>query len=190
MRSIVIMAVTILITLSCSRHAKHVSKSLILGAGALYESEAYEKQLGVLKFNNSKDQSLLAYPITLSYVFAFNDFLEENPAINSFFEKKLASSCFYLKIEIRDRGIQDSQIERWNVKFQSNDQYTPLEFVDLPKVSPRPSVKNRITQRGRETWWINETYVCSKTPLDWSKDFGLVVQSADSSYEMQWKLND
>lgn len=190
MKSIAIWMCVMMVALSCSRQAKHVSKSLVLGSGALYESENYEKQLGVLQFNNAKDQSLLAYPITLSYVFAFNEFLEQNPAINLYLAKQKPSTCFYLKIEIRDRGIQETQIERWNVTYRSGEEQRALSFVEVPKVSPRPSVKNRITQRGRETWWMNETYVCSEEPMDWSKDFGLLVTSGESEFKMDWKLKN
>lgn len=188
MKSIGILTGLFFLIVACSHQAKNVSKSLVLGSGALYESSAYEEKLGILKFNNTKDHSLFAYPVTLSYVFAFNEFLEENPAINYFLSQRRPSSCFYLKIEVRDRGAQEAQINRWLVNYRSGKEQTPLRFVEIPMVSPRPSVKNRISQRGRETWWINETFLCAEEQLDWSKDFGLTITSGEAQYKMDWKI--
>lgn len=188
MKSLGLLSCLLCFFLSCAHQDKRVSQSLLMGSGALYKSSDYEEQLGVLLFNNSKDHSLFAYPVTLSYVFAFNEFLEENPAISIFLNQKSPSSCFYLKLEARDRGAGEVDISRWKVHFLSGKDKIMLSFINLPLVSPRPSVKNRISQRGRETWWINDSYVCADAAMDWSRDFSLIVSQSDAEYKMSWKI--
>lgn len=188
MKSVGLLSCLLCLCLSCSHQGQRVSQSLLMGSGALYKSSDYEDRLGILRFNNAKDHSLHAYPVTLSYVFAFNEFLDENPAIATFLNQKAHSTCFYLKIEARDRGASEADISRWKVQFLTNKEKTDLTFIKIPLVSPRPSVKNRVSQRGRETWWINESYVCSETPMDWSQDFQLLVTKGEDEYKMSWKI--
>lgn len=160
------------------------------------EKEKFESQtafldaLALRDFDNSRDHSVYAYPLTSAYAPTFEDFLQRNSKIQEFVQMNgIIGHCFSLKIEARDLGRDEVDLVKWEVEFETQGESQSLEFVRIPDVSPRRSVKHRITQRGRETWWINETFVCSDQRLSFDQDFTLKVVRLHAPEEEAYMLN-
>lgn len=151
----------------------------------------YLETLALRDFDNSRDHSIYAYPLTKAYLSSFVGLFQQQPEIEKFAQtKEVIGQCFALKIEARNLGREEVDLEKWRVEFVQRTQALPLSFVRIPGVSPRRSVKHRITQRGRETWWINENFVCSDVKLNLEQDFRLDVsrlnRPAEDSYKLNW----
>lgn len=156
-----------------------------------FESEtAYFEALALRDFDNSRDHSVYAYPLTRAYPSTFKEYLQQHSKIEEFIGMSgVIGRCFFVKIEARDLGRDEVDLVKWEVEFENLAGTRELDFVRIPDVSPRRSVKHRITQRGRETWWINETFVCSESELSLDRDFRLKIERLHAPQEEGYKLN-
>jgi len=184
------LVLSFLLISSCS----HVAQKEVFKANLkkdFYENErAYLDALALRDFDHSRDHSVYAYPIIQAYPTTFKDFLGQHSKIKGFVEMQgVVGQCFSLKIEARDLGRDEVDLVRWKVEFEQGTESRTLDFVRIPGVSPRRSVKHRITQRGRETWWINDTYVCSDSELNLERSFVLKVKRLHAPQEEEYKLS-
>lgn len=174
---------------NCSHVAEKEVFKINLTKSEFDSSLEYLESLGLRDFDNSRDHSVYAYPLTRAYPASFKDFLNEHPRIKEFAETDgVIGRCFFLKIEARDLGRDEVDLVKWDVKFIQKNESRPMSFVKIPDVSPRRKVKQRITERGRETWWINETFVCSDSEINLETGFALNVRRLDAPAEDSYKL--
>lgn len=173
----------------CSHVAEKEVFKIHLTKAEFESSTEYLESLGLRDFDNSRDHSVYAYPLTRAYAASFQEFLNEHPRIKEFAETDgVIGRCFFLKIEARDLGRDEVDLVKWDVEFVQKNESRPMSFVRIPDVSPRRSVKRRITERGQETWWINETFVCSSSQLNLETGFALNVRRLDAPAEDSYKL--
>lgn len=190
MRALFILFSCIFILFSCSHVAEKELFKINLEKEKFETELAYLEVLALRDFDNSRDHSVQAYPLTKAYPETFETFLKHHPKIKEFVEMSgVIGHCFFVKIDARDLGRDEVDLVRWDVEFVQKGKSQSLDFVRLPDVSPRRSVKHRITQRGRETWWVNETFTCSEERLSLDKNFMLKVRRLHAPKEEAYKLN-
>lgn len=190
MKTFLTLLCSVLLFTSCSHVAEKEVFKTHFKKDKFETQREYLDALGLRDFDNSRDHSVYAYPLTKAYPSTFKDFLQQHPKIKQFVEMDdVIGRCFYLKIEARDLGRDEVDLVKWAVSFGQQGDSQALDFVRIPDVSPRRSVKRRMTQRGRETWWINETFVCSEKELSLESSFRLKIQKLHTPQDEAYKLN-
>lgn len=154
----------------------------------------YEAIFGGRVFNHANGHSFLLYPLNQSYPKAFADTFDSNPEIKRFFEKtKSLEQCMRIYFEVLELGRDEVEHAQWDLAFIQNGKETSLDFVEVVGVAPRIHMKHRLSQFGRETWWVNETYACAQEKLNIDSDFDIVIKSKryeSLEYNLSFRISE
>jgi len=154
----------------------------------------YETIFGGRVFNHANGHSFLIYPLTASYLQAFAEKFERTPEVKLFFEQKSSlEKCLRIYFEVLELGRDEVEHAQWEISFEQNGVATALKFVEEVGVAPRIHMKHRLSQFGRETWWVNETFACADEKLNIESDFDIVLKSTryeSLKYNLRFRISD
>ena len=154
----------------------------------------YEAIFGGRVFNHANGHSFFIYPLTISYPKAFSETFERSPETKTYFEQKSSlEKCLRVYFEVLELGRDEVEHQQWEISFEQNGVSTALKFVEEVGVAPRIHMKHRLSQFGRETWWVNETFACAEEKLNIESDFDIVLKSTryeSLKYNLRFRISD